>query len=501
MSLAEKRGLFYAGFDFGEDKMVFSSLLFVFLFLALNLVSQAALQGVRKKNIAMLIFSMVFFSWAGPRYVVLLLLDTVLCWFFAVRIEREPKRKKRYLTLCVALVLLVLGIFKYTGFLLENLQSLFGVPELIPEIVLPIGISFYTFQLISYVVDVYRGEVQAQKKYWLLLLYASLFHQCIAGPIVRYRDVAHDIDTRRVLPEEVSRGVSRFTVGLAKKAVLANSVAVLADRWLPMTADGIAAVPTAGLWLGGLCYMLQIYLDFSAYSDMAIGMGLMCGFHYKENFNYPYIASSVTDFWRRWHISLSTFFRDYVYIPLGGNRCSRARQLLNLFIVWGLTGLWHGASWNYVLWGLYFFLFLAVEKFLLGERLQKIPSAVRHIAVLIIVYFCWIIFRFRDAAALGMALRGLFGGGTAAAAGMTVGLALKNNIFLLLVSCIACTPLAAKLWQRWKDAAGGNEVFAGNHLLRSAAVVWEAAHPVLLLLLSAMALAGDSYNPFLYFQF
>ena len=247
--------------------------------------------------------------------------------------------------------------------------------------------------------------------------------------------------------------------------------------------------------------MLQIYLDFSAYSDMAIGMGLMCGFHYKENFNYPYIASSVTDFWRRWHISLSTFFRDYVYIPLGGNRRGKARQLLNLFIVWGLTGLWHGASWNYVLWGLYFFLFLAAEKFLLGERLQKIAPAVRHIAVLIIVYFCWVIFRFRDAAALGMALRGLFGGGTAASAGMTVGLALKNNIFLLLVSCIACTPLAAKLWQCWKAAADGNEVFAGNRLLRGTAAVWEAVHPVLLLLLAAMALAGDSYNPFLYFQF
>ena len=275
--------------------MVFSSLLFVFLFLALNLVSQAALRGVRQKNIAMLIFSMVFFSWAGPRYVVLLLLDTALCWFFALQIEKQPGRKKLHLTLCVALVLAVLGVFKYTGFLLGNLQSLFGWPPLIPEIVLPIGISFYTFQLISYVADVYRGEVEAQKKYWLLLLYASLFHQCIAGPIVRYRDVAHDIETRRVLPEEVSRGVSRFTVGLAKKAVLANSVAVLADRWLP-TAGGLSGIPTAGLWLGGLCYMLQIYLDFSAYSDMAIGMGLMCGFHYRENFNYPYIASSVTDF-------------------------------------------------------------------------------------------------------------------------------------------------------------------------------------------------------------
>ena len=383
--------------------MVFSSLLFVFLFLALNLVSQAALRGARQKNIAMLLFSLVFFSWAGPRYVVLLLLDTALCWFFAICIEREPQRKKLHLSLCVALVLLVLGIFKYTGFLMGNLQSLFGWPEVIPQIVLPIGISFYTFQLISYVVDVYRGEVRAQKKYWILLLYASLFHQCIAGPIVRYRDVAQDLAKRQVHAEEVSRGISRFTVGLAKKAVLANSVAVLADRWLPMTTEGLAKIPTAGLWLGGLCYMLQIYLDFSAYSDMAIGMGLMCGFHYKENFNYPYIASSVTDFWRRWHISLSTFFRDYVYIPLGGNRRGKGRQLLNLFIVWGLTGLWHGASWNYVLWGLYFFLFLVIEKFLLGEKQQRIPAVLRHLFLLIIVYFCWVIFRFRDAAALGMA--------------------------------------------------------------------------------------------------
>ena len=282
----------------------------------------------------------------------------------------------------MALVLLVLGIFKYTGFLMGNLQSLFGWPEVIPQIVLPIGISFYTFQLISYVVDVYRGEVRAQKKYWILLLYASLFHQCIAGPIVRYRDVAQDLAKRQVHAEEVSRGISRFTVGLAKKAVLANSVAVLADRWLPMTTEGLAKIPTAGLWLGGLCYMLQIYLDFSAYSDMAIGMGLMCGFHYKENFNYPYIASSVTDFWRRWHISLSTFFRDYVYIPLGGNRRGKGRQLLNLFIVWGLTGLWHGASWNYVLWGLYFFLFLVIEKFLLGEKQQRIPAVLRHLFLL-----------------------------------------------------------------------------------------------------------------------
>ena len=274
--------------------MVFSSLLFVFLFLTLNLVFQARLRGVRAKNIAMLAFSLIFFSWAGPRYVALLLLDTALCWLFALRIEKNPRTKKRSLVLCTALLLAVLAVFKYTGFLLGNLQSLTGWPEVIPEIVLPIGISFYTFQLISYVADVYRGEVPAQKKYWMLLLYASLFHQCIAGPIVRYRDVAADLERRQVHSAEVSRGVSRFTVGLAKKAVLANSVAALADRWLPLTAEGLSAIPTAGLWLGGFCYMLQIYLDFSAYSDMAIGMGLMCGLHYKENFRYPYLADSVT---------------------------------------------------------------------------------------------------------------------------------------------------------------------------------------------------------------
>lgn len=468
--------------------MVFSSLLFVFLFLALNLASQAALRGARQKNIAMLLFSLVFFSWAGPRYVVLLLLDTALCWFFAICIEREPQRKKLHLSLCVALVLLVLGIFKYTGFLMGNLQSLFGWPEVIPQIVLPIGISFYTFQLISYVVDVYRGEVRAQKKYWILLLYASLFHQCIAGPIVRYRDVAQDLAKRQVHAEEVSRGISRFTVGLAKKAVLANSVAVLADRWLPMTTEGLAKIPTAGLWLGGLCYMLQIYLDFSAYSDMAIGMGLMCGFHYKENFNYPYIASSVTDFWRRWHISLSTFFRDYVYIPLGGNRRGKGRQLLNLFIVWGLTGLWHGASWNFLLWGLYYGVILIIEKVWLQKPLQKAPGVVQRLYSLLLIILGWVIFALTDFGAIGNYFAALFGAhGGADAQTMYL---LTTNISLLLVAALACT--------RW-PAHAANDLLA--RLPQAAQTLLRCLFYAAVLLMCVAFLVGDSYNPFLYFRF
>lgn len=468
--------------------MVFSSLLFVFLFLALNLVSQAALRGARQKNIAMLLFSLVFFSWAGPRYVVLLLLDTALCWFFAICIEREPQRKKLHLSLCVALVLLVLGIFKYTGFLMGNLQSLFGWPEVIPQIVLPIGISFYTFQLISYVVDVYRGEVRAQKKYWILLLYASLFHQCIAGPIVRYRDVAQDLAKRQVHAEEVSRGISRFTVGLAKKAVLANSVAVLADRWLPMTTEGLAKIPTAGLWLGGLCYMLQIYLDFSAYSDMAIGMGLMCGFHYKENFNYPYIASSVTDFWRRWHISLSTFFRDYVYIPLGGNRRGKGRQLLNLFIVWGLTGLWHGASWNFLLWGLYYGVILIIEKVWLQKPLQKAPGVVQRLYSLLLIILGWVIFALTDFGAIGNYFAALFGAhGGADAQTMYL---LTTNISLLLVAALACT--------RW-PAHAANDLL--TRLPQAAQTLLRCLFYAAVLLMCVAFLVGDSYNPFLYFRF
>ena len=473
-------------------------MLFVFLFLPANLLSQLLLKSSKAKNIAMLAFSLVFYSWAGPRYLLLLLGMVLICWAGALLIqmwEGTPARKI-CLIVTLGLCLLILGIFKYTGFFLSNFQHLFGVPKVIPQIVLPIGISFYTFQLMSYVIDVYRGEVKAQSRYWLLLLYASLFHQCIAGPIVRYKDVNRDLVRRRTKPEEVSAGISRFTVGLAKKAVLANGCAVIADQLLLTDAAALAAVPAMGVLLGAAAFTLQIYLDFSAYSDMAIGMGLMCGLHYRENFDYPYLSGSITEFWRRWHISLSSFFRDYVYIPLGGSRCGTGRQLLNLFVVWFLTGMWHGASWNFILWGLYFGVLLAVERFVLGKDGQRfLPQVLRHGGVLILVMFSWIIFKYTDMSLLGTAVKGLFGLNHNGFSSASVSLLFKNNLFFLALSAVAVTPLGKWLREKLRQLSERGEIF---YMING---VWEVVHPVALLLLSAMALVGDSYNPFLYFQF
>ncbi len=487
--------------------MVFSSMIFVFCFLFLCLLSHNLCKSIKAKNVCLLVFSLIFYSWAGLGFTVIMLADVLITWIFALLIGRTAGGARRALFfVSVALVLGVLGFFKYTGFVYENLGALFGVaaPEFVSSIALPLGISFYTFQLISYTADVYRGEVKPQKKFHILLLYACLFHQCVAGPIIRYSDIERELTRRKVTAASTSIGISRFSVGLAKKAVLANSCAAIADTYFKGDAAALAAVPAAGLWLAGAAYMLEIYLDFSAYSDMAIGMGLMCGFHYRENFNYPYIADSVTDFWRRWHISLSSFFRDYVYIPLGGNRCGRGRQLFNLFAVWALTGLWHGASWNYVIWGLYFFVFLAVEKFAIGERLYTIPSALRRAAVLAIVYFSWIIFRFEDMGELSAVLRGMFGGGEGGGSALAVALDLRANIFLLIISAVAVTPLFSRAYgalRRRVQAVCGDGSNVGGAALTAVFGIFEVAHPVLLLVLSATALAGNSYNPFLYFIF
>ena len=309
----------------------------------------------------------------------------------------------------------LLAFFKYTMFLLNETHDWFGFPSVVPQIALPIGISFYTFQLLSYMVDVYRGEVPAQRYFRRLLLYVSLFHQCIAGPIVRYKDVSEQILSRHVDSEDMRNGINRFVSGLAKKVLLANVCGSIATRTIlsGAAADQAANLATLqnaaalSLWLGCFAYGLQIYLDFSAYSDMAIGMGLMVGFRYKENFNYPYLANSITDFWRRWHMSLSSFFRDYVYIPLGGNRKGKARQALNLLIVWFLTGMWHGAGWNFILWGLYYFVFLALEKFLI-PGLQRLPAVFAHLYALIVVFFGWVLFYFTDFTQGWVVLKGLF---------------------------------------------------------------------------------------------
>ena len=474
--------------------MLFSSLPFLFYFLpcALGLYFLAPR---RLKNAALLLSSLVFYAWGEPRFV-LFMATAILQGYAAARLmERYPRRKRLFLTLSAVLSLGLLGYCKYADFLISGFNAVTGLSVPLLRITLPIGISFYTFQILSYVIDVYRGDAPAQRSLIDLAAYIAMFPQLVAGPIVRYTDVAPQLQSRTHTVQDAALGARRFVLGLGKKVLLAN---VLYELVTVYQQSGQKTVLLTWMYAGA--YMMHVYFDFSGYSDMAIGLGRIMGFRFAENFNYPFISGSLTEFWRRWHISLGSWFRDYVYIPLGGNRCGLPRQILNLIIVWGLTGLWHGASWNYVLWGLYFFLFLVIEKFLLGEKQQRIPAVLRHLFLLIIVYFCWVIFRFRDAAALGMALRGLFGGGTAAA-GMAVGLSLKNNIFLLLVACVACTPLTAKLWQRWKAAAQGDSVLAGNRLLRGAAAVWEVIHPVLLLLLAAMALAGDSYNPFLYFQF
>lgn len=473
--------------------MVFSSLIFLFVFLVLNLTVYLLVKD-RFKNKVLLAFSLVFYAWGGPRYLILLLGETLASWFFALRIENagSGREKKIYMAGECVVLLGLLGYFKYAVFFLENIHALFGIPKVIPDIVLPIGISFYTFQLLSYVVDVYRGEIHAQPAYWKLLLYSSLFHQCIAGPIVRYETVADQIDNRKVSQTDIYVGVRRFCIGLAKKAILANSCAAVADALILPGSDTLATQSTLGLWLGIFAYMLQIYLDFSAYSDMAIGMGRMVGFRYLENFNYPYIAKSVQDFWRRWHISLSTFFRDYVYIPLGGSRCSTLKYIRNMTVVWFLTGMWHGASWNYILWGIYYLIFLLLERFVIGD---KIPGPLKYVYTLLVVFFGWVIFKFENLGELGAVLAGLFGIGTSGLLGMDVSTLFLSNIFILIFSVIACTPLGKLIRQNLLRYGSRNEaVFIIFNIM-------EMIIPPLLLILSALALIGNSYNPFLYFQF
>ena len=484
--------------------MVFSSLLFVYAFLPLSLLAYYLCPDRRAKNVSLLVSSLIFYAWGEPKYVLLLMFMALSSWFCALKISRSEyiETARIWLVVSAAVDIALIGFFKYSGLIC----SIFGaVPEFVSRIALPIGISFYTFQLLTYVVDVYRGDAKAQDSYWNVLLYAALFHQCIAGPIVRYKTVAKELFVSRSAGRDLLPGIRRFTVGLAKKALLANPCGALADTLLLTAATAsdpaayaqnlttLTGTTVLGSWVGALAYMLQIYLDFSAYSDMAIGMGWMLGLHYPENFNYPYISRSVTDFWRRWHMSLSTFFRDYVYIPLGGNRVSVPRWLLNLFVVWGLTGLWHGASWNFVLWGLYYFVFLVAEKLLLKKafgRLKVLP----HIYTLFIVFSGWILFRFTDIRLGWQVFRNLFALNGNKLSDFVTLTVLENNVFLLAVSILACTPLTKLLADRLAERAK-------ERGWRAWEIVRTCVVPIILLLLATSALVGDSYNPFIYFQF
>lgn len=490
--------------------MVFSSLIFLYAFLPLSLLVYVLCRGREAKNMSLLVFSLIFYAWGEPKYVLLLMFMSLCSWFCALRVEKADSqgRRKLWVVVSCAIDIALIGFFKYAGLVC----SVFGqVPEFVANIALPIGISFYTFQLLTYVVDVYRGDAEAQPSYLNVLLYASLFHQCVAGPIVRYKTIAHELfvvrDSRDILP-----GISRFTVGLAKKTLLANPCGALADQLL-LTTDAasnaslfsenlasLSGLSALGAWVGVAAFMMQIYLDFSAYSDMAIGMGRMLGLHYLENFDYPYMSKTVTEFWRRWHISLGTFFRDYVYIPLGGNRKGSARTFLNLFIVWALTGLWHGASWNFVLWGLYYFVLLMLDRLFWQKLLDKLPKAVSailsHITLPLAVLFGWVLFKFTSLPLAAAVVRGMFCGNGNAFTSFTVTAEIKSHMYLLIFCAAAATPVFSYLARRWERAGEASTLAQKSYSVAAYGVA-----PVLLLLLSTACLVGNSFNPFLYFRF
>lgn len=502
-----------------RGNMVFSSLIFLYGFFSLSLAVYALCRTQKAQNISLLVFSLIFYAWGEPKYVLLLMFMAFSSWACALGVDRSEStgRKKLWVAAAAVVDLGLIGYFKYAGLIC----SIFGtVPDVIKSIALPIGISFYTFQLLTYVIDVYRGDAQAQKSYWNVLLYAALFHQCIAGPIVRYKTIDQELFGSQPRQPEWHVGVSRFCTGLAKKVLLANPCGALADTLIlaDKTASDVSllsenlahfqSLSVLGAWVGLAAYALHIYLDFSAYSDMAIGMGRMLGLHYLENFNYPYISRSVTEFWRRWHMSLGTFFRDYVYIPLGGSRCSKPRMIFNTFAVWALTGIWHGASWNFALWGLWFFVFLMLERFFLKKVLDKLP-VLSNLYLLAVVLLGWVIFRYSDTRLIWAMMGSLFGANGNPLTDFTSLIQLQSNLYLLIAAVLASTPLVKKLGvllsERAHRPSGGSFLSEEARLCSGRAVAWDVVFysilPVILLLLSTACLVGDSYNPFIYFQF
>lgn len=469
--------------------MVFSSFAFLFVFLPAVLVCYFIVPRRYRsaRNLILLAFSLGFYLYGEPKGIFVMLAVIALSYGTALAMERARTGRGRRWALAAALAGMVgvLGYYKYTGFALQNINRLLGLELPIPSVIMPIGISFFTFQSMSYVLDVYRRTVPAQRNPLYVALYVSLFPQLVAGPIVRYETVAGEIVSRRESFDGFYEGMQRFLVGLGKKMLLANPLGEAAAAVFGLSA---AALTPAKAWIGAVCFALQILFDFSGYSDMAIGMGRMFGFHFLENFDFPYLCNSITDFWRRWHISLSTWFRDYIYIPLGGNRKGRARQLLNLLIVWALTGLWHGASWNFVLWGLYFAVLLILEKLFLGNLLEKLPRFLRHVYALFFVLIGWVIFNCTSLDAIGRYLTAMFAGTPGGAADWQyAGWFLRQYGLELLFGIVLSTPLLQRLAAPWRD--------------RPAARIAYTAWLLLVFALSLLTLANSSFNPFIYFRF
>ena len=467
--------------------MVFSSLIFLFIFFPLTLLLYFIARNIKTKNFILVATSLIFYSWGEPVWVILLIFSSILDYTVSHAIEKHRNQPitKFYLAVSVIINLGLLAIFKYSGFFISTVNSVFGLSLPEPAFSLPIGISFYTFQTMSYSIDVYRGNVKAQKSFMNFLMFVSLFPQLIAGPIVRYSDIEDQISKRTVTTEAFSAGTTRFMAGLGKKVLIANYAGSLATSLL----KDIDSAAVMSVWFGVLFYAFQIYFDFSGYSDMAIGLGKMFGFDYPENFKYPYISTSITEFWRRWHITLSSFFRDYVYIPLGGNRVGVPRQILNLLIVWGLTGLWHGASWNFVLWGLYYFFFLCLEKFILKKFFDKIPSPIRWLYSMSVVLVGWMIFYFDDFQTLITAFSVAFGHAGNAFTDPVSETLVINNVPFILIAAIASTPVLNVIRRLVEKSSPLTE-----SILR-------IVYNIVMLILCVASLVGSTYNPFLYFRF
>ncbi len=469
--------------------MVFSSLTFLVFFLPAFLILYYVLPG-RAKNLVLLCFSLVFYAWGEPIYILLMLLSSFVDYVDGRLQEKysEDKFKKRlFLILALTINLSLLAYFKYADFAVGIWNGLTPFDVSLPGVALPVGISFYTFQTISYSIDVYRGKIKAEHNYLDYLTYVSMFPQLIAGPIVRFSVVQEEIHKRSITESGFVTGMKRFIMGLLRKVLIANQIGALFD--MIRSADDISIVTA---WLGLLCFTLQLYFDFSAYSDMAIGLGLMLGFHFPENFVYPLSAVTMTDFWHRWHISLSTWFRDYVYIPFGGNRRGRAKQLRNVFVVWFLTGLWHGAAWNFVMWGLYHGILLTCEKFFWGKKLEKLPGVIRHLYAIVLVVFGFGIFTFDDLGEMGHYFSKLIG---------LPGNAFFGNEFLwytgnYLPVLVAALVLSFPVYPWLLEKLEGKSTYVRSAVKGLGALLMAA-----LFVLAMSSLVRDTYNPFLYFRF
>ena len=462
--------------------MVFSSLPFLFLFLTVVLLVSHILP-FRFRNFFLLLANLVFYAYGEPVYVLIMIGSILVNFFAGLLMDKQSTQGRRRAVLVVGIVLnlAALGVFKYAGLFVSTLREIPGLSSL-PEvdIALPIGISFYTFQAVSYLIDVYWDDCAASHNLINFASYISLFPQLIAGPIVRYKDVNEQLVSRRETPTFFNSGVRLFVVGLAKKVLLANQFGML---WDAMSADPVAA-GALGAWAGACAYTLQIYFDFAGYSDMARGLGRMLGFEFCINFNYPYISKSVTEFWRRWHISLSTWFRDYVYIPLGGNRCGKLRQCVNILVVWALTGFWHGAGWNFLFWGFYYGVLLLLEKLLLGKYIRRLPAVFQHLYAMVIVIIGWVFFASPDLSTALAYLQVMFSFSPGTMGGASL---VMPWLGMAVIGVVAATPLAKNLWEKLQG--------------KKAMPLVEGALCLAALLLCTASLVSDSYNPFLYFRF